>query len=228
MTQDSHHIFYNLIGRPIKILRNGTKAGLKGVRNLIRISATFSVINLILIFIGIYQLSVSPFSAYNLVIFVAVVTLGIGFTIFATIRGYRNIMTEILKAVYLGLSATFLDICYVVIDKVAPLFSSSATPDAQVVNKINAGQILMEKLSGTPRFVKRRMFAIINSVPLSKMLLEQRPLITNGRRDEAGRNLYEKLNTYILDTILAFNNYWVYGWLAINLLVQIFVLQQIT
>ncbi len=217
----------NLIKQPWRLIREGGKLGVKGVKRFITNVFLFSIANLFLFFYAIYRLVSTEFFASKILIVIVVLILGIIFTFYAASRTYRYVMIDTVRVIYNGLGSFFQKISERIIDKVEPIFrNKESVPNEQLKKALDFGKMVNSKFRKTPKFLRKAIILILNRIPFVGMLTDLQSEITSGKKTEAGRNLYLKMDGFITESIFGNNHTrWVWWLLPLNILVQIVIIR---
>lgn len=211
-------------GGPFKIVREAAKAGLKGVRNLLLVFASFAFGNLVFFIIGIFKIFSAPSSVNTFLLLMGVGFAGLLFTGIAVYWAYKSIITEIIAVVYAGIGNTVMQVCNTLIDKVAVALPRDGKVGEGLVKSVDVAGMVKDRLDRSPRFIKMGVLLLLQRTPFAKLLSKVVPMLQGGRREDAKQQLFTSVNQYVLDTLLGGGMNWAYVLAVINILLQLLLL----
>lgn len=213
-------------GGPFKIIKEAAKAGLKGVRNLVVVFVSFAFCNLVFLVVGIFKVLSLPSSLHMFLLLIAVLLLGIFFTVVSVYWAYKNIITEIIAVVYMGIGSTIMQVCSALVEKVSVSLSSAGPIGEGVVKSVDYAGAIKERLDRSPGFIKMGILLALQRTPMGKLLSKVTPMLQSGRKEEAKQRLFTDISHFVLELLLG-NKYWSRLLLAVNILVQVGLLYMI-
>lgn len=217
----------SLIKQPWKLIREGGKLGVKGVKRFITNVFLFSAANLILLFYSVYRLVFTHFAVSKIFIVVLVLILGVAFTFYAASRTYRYVMIDTIRVIYGSLTSFFQKISDWIIEKVEPLFKGKVNVSSEQLTKaLDFGKMVNAKFRKTPKFLRKAVILILNRIPFVGLLSDLHGEISKGNKTEAGKKLYVKMDGYMQESVFGNNNTrWVWWLLPVNILIQILLIK---
>ena len=224
--EEKNNKLLELLNHPWKLIKEGGKFGVNGVKRFFTILFLFSISNTILFFYSISKLFSTDFEFSKIFYAFLVLVIGLGITIYASYRTYQYVIIDTMRVIYENLSSFFKKISELIIDKSEGLFQGKADlSDNQLTKALDFGKIVNSKYQKTPAFLRKGIILILNKIPFVGMLIDLKEDIVKGNKIEASTKLYSKMDGFISGTIFGNNNTnWVWWLLPINILILIGVI----
>lgn len=210
-----------LLNHPWKLIKEGGKLGVTGVKRFFTVLLLFSISNTILFFYAISRLFSVDFKFSGLFYVFLVLIIGLVLTFYATYRTYQFVIIDTMRVIYESLSSFFQKISNLIIDKAESLFNGKVNiSDNQLTKAFDFGKMVNTKFQKTPKFLRKGIILILNRIPLVGMLMDLKEDISKGNKVEASTKLYNKMDSFISESIFGNNNTkWVWWLLPLNILV---------
>uniref|UniRef100_UPI0040494C31 hypothetical protein n=1 Tax=Flavobacterium sp. TaxID=239 RepID=UPI0040494C31 len=216
-----------LLNHPWRLIKEGGKIGINGVKLFFTVLFLFSFSNFFLFIYAIIRLFATEFAFSKLLYLLLVFIIGLGFTIFAIFQTYQQIIINTISVIYISLKPFFKRISEHIIDKSAILFKGNAELTKKNVNKVlDFGTLINSKYRKLPSIIRNGMILILSAIPWVGMLTDVREEVAQGDKKGASSKLYKKMNGYIVETIFRDNNtQWIWWLLSINVVLLILLIK---
>lgn len=215
-----------MFGKPLKLLSNSGKAGLRAVKNFALILALMVVSNFVFIALSLYKYFAgdAPVGAIGWV-FICVL-IGVACTAFAAYRGYQFLIIEVMHQLYKSMRGIFEKLSLDLVDKTASLMQKKEEVGQEEFNKeISITALVKEKYSKTPRLFRRGLLLLLNRVPLFPFIQEIHGEILAERKDTAAKKLHNSLDVFIEEQVFGTNsNQWMLIIYLINVLASMLII----
>lgn len=210
-----------LLDSPWKLILQGGKNGVKGVRRFFTVVFLFMISNTILFFYAIKRLFTVDFEFNKLLFVFLVLILGLGVTIYAGYRVYNYVIIDTIRVIYENLRSFFMRVCSLIIDKSANLLSGKEKiTDAELAKKLDVAKMINSEFKKIPKFLRKGIIMILNKIPFLGMLIDLKQDIENGNKTQATAKLHNKIDTFISENIFGNNNTkWVLLLLPANIII---------
>ncbi len=211
---------WGMFGKPLKLLANSGKAGLKAVKSFALILVMMIVSNVIFLSLALFKYfsEDTPTNAISWV----VICLLIGFacTAFAAYRGYQFLVIEVMNQLYKSMRGIFEKLSDTVVEKTSILMQKKEEIGPEEFNKeISLIAIVKEKYSKTPRLFRRGLVLLLSRVPLFPYIQAVHNDIAANRNEVATKKLHGSLDSFMEEEIFAKNsNQWMLIIFLINVL----------
>lgn len=221
----ANKLFKLLENNSWKLLVEGGKLGVKGVKRFFTIVLLFVFTNLILFTYAISRVYITGIDTNKVLFVLLTLGIGLGVTIYAWYQTYQFVIIETIRAVYDHLSVYFKKISDHIIDRVEPLFLGKAeVSNNQISKALDFGNLINSKFKKIPKLLRRGIIYILNQVPLVDIIIDLREDIQNGDKEEASSKLFEEINEFITDIIFGDNDtQWVWWLLPLNIAVVLVI-----
>ncbi|GGG09615.1 hypothetical protein GCM10011344_07770 [Dokdonia pacifica] len=223
--EENNNKLLNLLNHPWRLIKEGGKLGVNGIKRFITVLFLFAFSNTILFFYAISRLFSTDFEFMKLLFVLLVLIIGLAITIYSTYRTYQYVVIDTIRVIYENLSSFFHKISELIIDKVEVLFQGKIDlTDNQLTKALDFGKMVNSKYPKTPKFLRKGIILILNKIPFVGMLIDLKEEILKGNKIEASNKLYNKMDGFISNSIFGNNNTkWVWWLLPVNIII-IFVL----
>ena len=225
--EEKNNKLIQLLNHPWRLIKEGGKLGVNGVKRLFTVLLLFSISNTILFFYSINRLFSTGFEFSKLLVVLLVLIIGVGLTIFSAYRTYQYIVIDTLRVIYENLSSFFQRISELIIDKVESVFQGKADlSNNQLTKALDFGKMVNSKYQKLPKFLRKGIILILNRIPFVGMLIDLKEDILNGHKAEASTKLYNKMQGFIVDSIFGNNNTrWVWWLLPLNIIILLLLIK---
>ena len=225
--EENNNRLLQLLNHPWRLIKEGGKLGVNGVKRFFTVLFLFAISNTILFFYAIKRLFSTDFEFSKLMFVILVFILGLAVTIYASYRAYQYVIIDTMRVIYENLSSLFHKISELIIDKTEHVFKSKGkVSDNQLQKTLDFGKMVNSRYKKTPKFLRKGIILILSKIPFAGMLIDLKEEITNGNKVEASSKLYNKMDGFISNTIFGNNNTkWVWWLLPLNLLVLLFLIK---
>jgi len=216
-----------LLNHPWRLIKEGGKLGVNGVKRFFTVLFLFSISNTILFFYSISRLFSTDFEFSKIFFVFLVLIIGLGITIYSSYRTYQYVIIDTIRVIYENLSSFFKKISELIIDKSEGLFQSKVDlSDNELKKALDFGKIVNSKYQKIPKFLRKGIILILNKIPFVGMLIDLKEEISKGNKLEASTKLYNKMDGFISESIFGNNNTkWVWWLLPINILILIILIK---
>lgn len=183
----------------------------------------FGLLNVICCIVDLFTLSGSDTMYKYILSFLAILVIGIIFTIIALSFTNKYIIVYAIKKVYDLLVPFFQKLCTAIIERT----HDGNKPIDQVVN---IGDLLNELYQQKiPGIVRKGVNFIVKQIPFREILSDMKDVIKTSNKEEASSLLFERVDAYINHKIFAGNNMKPVCWLFfINIVVQFILIYILT
>lgn len=183
----------------------------------------FGLLNVICCIVALFTLSGSDTMYKYILSFLAILVIGIIFTIIALSFTNKYIIVYAIKKVYDLLVPFFQKLCTAIIERT----HDGNKPIDQVVN---IGDLLNELYQQKiPGIVRKGVNFIVKQIPFREILSDMKDVIKTSNKEEASSLLFERVDAYINHKIFAGNNMKPVCWLFfINIVVQFILIYILT
>lgn len=215
-----------LIKQPWKLIREGGKLGVKGVKRFVINVFLFAVTNLILLFYAVSRMVSTHFAVSKIFIVLVVLILGCAITFQAATKTYRYVMIDTIRVIYGSLTTFFRKLSDRIIEKAEPVFKGkvSATNE-QLMKALDYGKMVQITFRKSPKFLRKAVVLVLNRIPFAGFLTDLHGEINRGNKTEAGKKLYLKMDGYMQESVFGNNNtQWVWWWLPLNIIMQLLLI----
>lgn len=210
------------LNKPIALLKNAGKHGIKGIKNLFYTLFLFGIINLFIIIYAVVAFFNSGLKEGFLSMLITFIA-GILFTGLAVYLAYKNIITGVMRVIYQEASPLVEKICTVIVNSLAK--AKTATDDKNTTMLV-AGKAINTITSKLPGAVKNTIHYFFKKAPVSKYATEVNTLIANNETEKASEIVYSKTDAFIMDTLLAqTTSRWIYALLLLNIIIQALIIR---
>lgn len=187
----------------------------------------FAVSNFIAFIYAIITLLSSDFSVSKLFYLVLILIIGIACTVYATYRTYQFVIIATMEVLYKNLSSFFEKISELIIDKVEHLLKgTNRLSSEKLKSALDLRKMINSRYQKAPSFLKKGIILILNRIPFAAMLLDLQDDILNGKKVEASKKLYIKMDDFISNILFGNNNTkWIYWLLPLNIFAVILLIK---
>lgn len=216
-----------LLDHPWKLIKEGSKLGINGVKRFFTVLFLFTLSNSILFVYSIIRLIKTDFE-YSKIIFVLLVLLiGVGITIYSAYRTYQYVVIDTLSVIYKNLESLFKKITEMIIDQVEKLIKGKVNlTDTQLTKAIDFGKMINSNYKKMPRFLRKGIILILNRLPIVGMVSNLKTDIISGNKLEASTKLYNKIDGFISESIFGSNNTkWIWWLLPLNIIISLILIK---
>ena len=219
--EENNNKLIQLLDQPWRLIKEGGKLGVNGVKRFFTVLFLFSITNTILFFYAISRLFLANFESGKIGFVFLVLIIGIGVTIYSAYRTYQYVVIDTIRVIYENLSSFFKKISELVIDKVEGSLKGKVNlTDNQLNKALDVGKMVNSKFQKTPKFLRKGIILILKKIPFVGMIVDVKEDILNGNKIEASTKLYNKMDGFISDSIFGNNNTkWVWWLLPLNIIV---------
>ena len=219
--EENNNRLLELLNHPWRLIKEGGKLGVNGVKRFFTVLFLFAFSNTILFFYSISRLFSTNFEFLKIVFVLLVLIIGLGVTIYSAYRTYQYVIIDTMRVIYENLSSFFHKISELIIDKVENLFQGKVDlTDNQLTKALDFGKMVNSKYQKTPKFLRKGIILILNRIPFVGMLIDLKQEISQGNKVEASTKLYNKMDGFISDSIFGNNNTkWVWWLLPLNVII---------
>lgn len=197
--------------------------GLTSFKHYLFTCLVFGLLNVICCIVALFTLSGSDAMYKYILSFLAILVVGIIFTIIALSFTNKYIIVYAIKKVYDLLVPFFQKLCTAIIERT----HDGNKPIDQVVN---IGDLLNELYQQKiPGIVRKGVNFIVKQIPFREILSDMKDVIKTSNKEEASSLLFERVDAYINHKIFAGNNMKPVCWLFfINIVVQFILIYILT
>ncbi|WP_430413078.1 hypothetical protein [Kordia sp.] len=219
---ENNNKLLQILDKPYKLILQGGKHGVKGVRRFFSIVFLFLIANLCMVIYAINRMVVSGFGFGKSFMLVVIFLAGIGFTIYAGYRTYQYVVIDTMRVIYENSTSLFQKISDLVIGNVEKLFTGKKDVKQSDLKKaLNFSKMVHQKYQKVPRFIRKGMIMVLKKVPFVGMLVDLQEDINSGNNSVASAKLYTKVDSFISGTVFGNNNTkWVLWLLPLNILLM--------
>ena len=219
--QENNNKLLKLLNHPWRLIKEGGKLGVNGVKRFTTVLFLFAFSNTILFFYSISRLFSTDFEFIKILFVLLVLIIGLGVTIYSVYRTYQYVIIDTMRVIYENLSSFFHKISELIIDKVENLFQGKVDlTDSQLTKALDFGKMVNSKYQKTPKFLRKGIILILSKIPFVGMLIDLKQEILQGNKAEASAKLYNKMDGFISDNIFGNNNTkWVWWLLPLNIVI---------
>lgn len=216
-----------LLHHPWRLVKEGGKLGVNGVKRFFTILSLFAVANTILFFYAIIRLLSTDFEPTKILITLLVLIIGLGITVYSAYRTYHYVLIDTMRVIYENLTSFFQKVSELIIDKAESLFQGKIDlTDNQLTKVLDFGKMINSKYQKTPKFLRKGIIFILNRIPLVGMLIDIKEDILKGNKLEASTKLYNKMDGFISGSIFGNNNTrWVWWLLPLNIIILLVLIE---
>ncbi|WGH76260.1 hypothetical protein P8625_03590 [Tenacibaculum tangerinum] len=225
--EERNNQLLELLNYPWRLIKEGGKLGVNGVKRFFTILFLFAFSNTVLFFYAISRLLSTDFEFIKILFVLLVLVLGLGITIYSAYRTYQYVIIDTMRVIYENLSSFFHKISELIIDKAENLFQNKVDlTDNQLTKALDFGKMVNSKYQKTPKFLRKGIIMILNKIPFVGMLIDLKEDISQGNKVEASTKLYDKMDGFISGTIFGNNNTkWVWWLLPLNIIIIIVLIK---
>lgn len=225
--EENNSKLLTLLDHPWRLIKEGGKLGVNGVKRFFTVLFLFAISNTILFFYALKKLFATNFEFSKLGFVFIVLILGLGITIYSAYRTNQYVIIDTIRVIYENLSSLFKKISELIIDKAEGLLQGKVDlTDNQLTKALDFGNIVNSKFQKTPKFLRKGIILILNKIPFVGMLLDLKEEISQGNKQEASAQLYGKMDDFISNTIFGNNNTkWVLWLLPLNILILFLIIK---
>lgn len=197
--------------------------GLTSFKHYLFTWLVFGLLNVICCIVALFTLSGCDTMYKYILSFLAILVIGIIFTIIALSFTNKYIIVYAIKKVYDLLVPFFQKLCTAIIERT----HDGNKPIDQVVN---IGDLLNELYQQKiPGIVRKGINFIVKQIPFREILSDMKDVIKTSNKEEASSLLFERVDAYINHKIFAGNNMKPVCWLFfINIVVQFILIYILT
>lgn len=216
-----------LLNHPWRLIKEGGKLGVNGVKRFVTVLLLFSISNTILFFYAINRLFATNFEFTKAFFVFLVLIIGLGITIFSTYKTYQYVVIDTMRVIYENLSSLFQTISETIVDKVEGLFQGKVDlSDNQLTKALDLGKMVNSNYQKTPKFLRKGIVLILEKIPFAGMLIDLKEDILKSNKIEASTKLYNKMDGFISESIFDNNNTkWVWWLLPINIIILLVLIK---
>lgn len=205
--QLSDEAFLELHDNPIKFLLSAAKLGVKGVKKALIMIILFAVMNFIFFSLSIVVYALSSFSEPQMFAILKITVAGLTGIAIAGYIGYNYVVVDAFKFIYEKNTKTVKTLCGYFILYAADLFKNNIkAKDENVQKAVDISKIINDKFAKAPKILRKILNFIFKKIPFSNMIMEIKELILSGDEEKATNALFEKVNTFILESIFGGNS----------------------
>jgi len=226
-TNESHKLrLLEQIDSPWKLIRQGGKLGINGVKHFFGLTFLFGMVNGLLFLAAVIKLFFSTINSISIIGLLLVALVGAAVISYTIYRVNRYILLNTIQFIYNSLEPFFLKVCGKVIDKSAKLFDSNTQLDNRTLAQtIDFSKLVHEEFQKMPRLIRWGITFTLELVPFMDILIELKSDVQEGNRDDAVQKLFEYVDEFIQNTIFAKNNNdWVWWALPLNIVISIILM----
>lgn len=219
--EEANKKLFHLLDRPWKLILQGGKHGVKGVKRFFTVLILFMIANTYMLFYAI-KTAINSSSGFGSMFTIFLVFLiGIGFTIYAGYRTYQYVVIDTIRVIYENVAPLFQKISELIIGSVEGLFSGEKNiKESNVKKALNFSKMIHDKYQNIPGFLRKGIIMILSKIPFVGMLVDLQEEISSGNNASASAKLYTKMDGFISGTIFGNNNTkWVFWLLPLNILI---------
>ncbi|HAS47656.1 MAG TPA: hypothetical protein DCS93_44675 [Microscillaceae bacterium] len=226
MASDNRLRLLEQIDSPWKLIRQGSKLGIDGVKHFFGLTFLFGVVNGLLFLAAIIKLFFSTVNTISIIGLLLVALVGVGAISYTIYRVNRYIILNTIQFIYQSLEPFFLKVCGKVIDKSAKLFENNTQLDNRALAQtIDFSKLVHEEFQKLPRLIRWGITFTLELVPFMDILIELKSDVREGHRDDAVQKLFEYVDEFIQNTVFAKNNNdWVWWGLPLNMAISIILM----
>jgi len=214
-----------LLDHPWRLVTQGGKYGVKGVKRFFGIIFIFLFTNLALLIFGGYEIYSTEFTKNKLMFFGLLVLFGLVSTAYAGYRAYQFVILDTFRVIYENLTSFFQKISDIIIDKSEKvLIDKEDLSNTQFSRVIAFGSLLENSFSWLPNFLKRRLVGLLERVPFVGMLKELKHDVVTGDKALASQKLHGLLDNYFSNFFSNNNTRWVLWMLPLNVIIMLFLI----
>lgn len=197
--------------------------GLTSFKHYLFTWLVFGLLNVICCIVALFTLSGSDTLYKYILSFLAILVIGIIFTIIALSFTNKYIIVYAIKKVYDLLVPFFQKLCTAIIERT----HDGNKPIDQVVNISDLlNELYKQKIPG---IVRKGVNFIVKQIPFREILSDMKDVIKTSNKEEASSLLFERVDAYINHKIFAGNNMKPVCWLFfINIVVQFILIYILT
>lgn len=197
--------------------------GLTSFKHYLFTWLVFGLLNVICCIVALFTLSGSDTMYKYILSFLAILVIGIIFTIIALSFTNKYIIVYAIKKVYDLLVPFFQKLCTAIIERT----HDGNKPIDQVVNISDLlNELYKQKIPG---IVRKGVNFIVKQIPFREILSDMKDVIKTSNKEEASSLLFERVDAYINHKIFAGNNMKPVCWLFfINIVVQFILIYILT
>ncbi|MCB9245855.1 MAG: hypothetical protein H6606_05440 [Flavobacteriales bacterium] len=226
-SEENNSKLFALLDHPRRLLKEGRKQGVHGVKRFFSVLFLFGITNTLLLFYSIIRLISLPFEFNKLLFVLLILIIGLGFTFISAYRTYQYVVLDTMRVIYGNLSSFFYRISELLIDKAENVFKGKADlTDSQITKVLDLGNLLNARFQRMPRFMREGITMILDRIPFVGMLMDLKEDVLNGNKSEASAKLYGKMDHFISNSIFGKNNTrWVWWLLPLNVLILLILIK---
>jgi hypothetical protein len=225
--EESNNRLLELLNHPWRLIKEGGKLGVNGVKRFFTVLFLFAFSNTILFLYAVSRLFSTDFEFIKILFVLLILIIGLGITIYSAKRTYQYVIIDTMRVIYENLSSFFHKISELIIDKAENLFQGKVDlTDNQLTKAIDFGKMVNSKYQKTPIFLRKGIIMVLNKIPFWGMLIDLKEEILRGNKVEASTKLYNKMDVFISDSIFGNNNTkWVWWLLPLNIIILIVLIK---
>lgn len=227
LTNEENSKILELLEHPWRLLKEGGKFGIDGVKKMFTHAFLFGFTNFFLFLYAIYRFFASELSVPHAGYILLVLAIGVGITAYAIYRTYNYLIINTLGALYANSSSFFQKIVAGIIDKVDGLIDGTKeVTDAQLQKAISLGNMVNEKYAKMPGLFRKGMNLLLNRIPIVSMVMEIKGDLKTGDKAGASIKLYTKMDNFVTESIFGSNNTnWVWWLLPLNVVISLIIIR---
>ena len=210
-----------ILNRPWKLIKEGGKLGINGIKHFFIVFFLFTTVNIILFVYALNRLFIVDFELSKIPYVVLIFVLGLLTTLYALRRAYQYILIDTIRVIYENLSSLFHKITDYIIDKVEDTFDVEVDlSESKLTKALDFGIVINSTYDKIPKFLRKGIIRVLNKVPFVGMLIDLKEDLMKGNKVEASMKLYDKMDGFIGETIFEDNNTkWIWWLLPLNILI---------
>lgn len=215
--------FLMKLDRPWKILKNGAKLGIGGLKRFSVIVSLFVILNLLLFGFGIYRAATASFSWGGMGMLLIMALLGSAFTVWAGYRSYRYVFINVLAKIYENSQDYRQGMCAEAISRTERLFSGEEhITHARLKAAVDWGNSAYRFYGRIPVFFQSGMTQLLNRVPITAFLVDIKEEIKEGEKHLAAEKLHASVDDFINTHFFSTNNMrWLLWFIPLNVIVMV-------
>lgn len=218
--EENNKKLVELLHYPLRLITEGGKLGVKGIKRFFLVLFLFAVTNSILFLYSIIRSVMSGFEISKLGIITLVLLIGLGFTAYSVYRVYQFVMIDAMSVIYGNLTSFFKKLSEIIVEKTSAFVQGKTEiTDQKLIEALDFGKMIHSKYKNAPGILKKGILLILKRIPFTGMLSILHTDISNGRLDDASARLYSEMDGFITTNIFGNNNTrWIWWLLPINII----------
>lgn len=188
---------------PLRLLLNGSKLGIKGVKNYVSLMLGFLVLNIVLWIVAVSLLVSTGFTVGKFSIVLLIFLIGVFVIAYAGYRGYRYAIFDVILAIYKQYDTLVKKLSDTIVDKSFRFYQEKKETKSPKLSKALDFTKMVNSISkGIPGFFQKRLVTILNKIPFVDFIKNIESDISSGNVSVASEKLFTSMDRFVRETLL--------------------------